>query len=229
MLQPGIYDNIIISKTAINDKGTLTIGVEKAKEEEAVEMDALAAFNSTADEEGSEGQLFMMWPPKNTDFQGADRTGEQVLEDFGILRSQLSHVLSQYMTTDKIVWDLTKGVKIEASNLAKRIVEEAVIEKVYANLAEQFVEQASSLIGLGSPRLRALFPRQSKNSEYIGFRKRFLSSNPIFESMDVPKDSSKLKFNKYEVSNSLNTTLAADAVKADDDNAATSAMDDFDV
>jgi hypothetical protein len=199
MITVGIHDNILLSEAKLNDKGSLVIQF-KTSEDETNLMDML---NETS-EDGSQAdadQGFLFFPFNMTDWEGKNYDLKGISGQIQDFRGQLTHVLMQYLTEDQIKWNLYKDTGITQDNVATKLMDEGVLKIVYTNLATQFIEMAKPFFGNTDYLLRSLFIRQSKAKHFPAFRKRWLSTNPIFERMTVPKEQSRLAFSKWEKEN----------------------------
>jgi hypothetical protein len=197
-LPVGIHDNIVITKTTKNDKGSLVIGVKQVGDVDP--MTALNASGSiTLDQKE---QDFLIFPPRLEDNQGQTDTKENLLKKIAEVKDPLDRILQQYTTTSNIKWDILAGTGLTNENFETRIKTQAVIDKIYANIVEQFIKQMTPYVGETGKKMRMLFIRQSKAKHFPKLRTRFLDSYPFIEPMTVP--TSKLKYSKYELDNGLN-------------------------
>jgi hypothetical protein len=200
-IEVGINENVVLTKTAKNDKGTLVLGLKK---NEAV--DPIAALNSSTGStnfEQREKEL-LIYPPQLTDFNNQPKTGQEIMNSFKEIVDPLAQIASQYVTKDKISWDTFKNTDITAENVYAEVVKPEVVKQVYNNIVDQFVRLMAPFVGENGPKMRWLLVRQSKAKHFPRLRTRFLQGNPFIEPMTIPAAASKVKFTQYEIDNGLN-------------------------
>jgi hypothetical protein len=203
MLSVGIHENLRIHKTALNDRGTLIIGI---KEESAGDSDLLSMINAVSDSSGSEGrdQDFLVYGPLVNNREGnldtPDVNAKKVIE----IKALLTHILLGYLPSDKIKWDIIKDCGIDATNIKEKHQDQGVLDQMYKNMVTQFIEMMRPFIGDKNKRFRMLFIRQSAQKHFPALRKRYLNEQPFMEPMSVPKEQSKLKYSKWEIANNYN-------------------------
>lgn len=208
MLKVGIHQDLVITKTEKNDKGSLVIGVKKISSVNP--LDRLNSSTGSTSFEAEEND-FLVYPPQTTNFSGEKLDAEKVMKSIASVVDPLAHILSQYITKDKIKWDLFKDTGVTSENYSQKVTEEETLTKIYNNIVAQFTAAMKPFIGENGKKLRGIFPRQSKAKHFPALRKSFLESQPIFEPMTVPAEQSKLKFSKYEIDNGLNLAEAVTA------------------
>lgn len=201
-IRVGVHENVVVTKVGKNDKGSLEIGIKKIQTKSPLEMlGASTGSTSFAAEE----HTFLIYPPKAVDFNGKPLDDKQVMNEIGNIVDPLRHIALQYTTEDKLgSWDIMKGTGITNENYKEKVTQQETLTKLYNNIIESFIAAMKSYVGENGKRLRAVFPRQSKAKHFPALRKRFLDRQPIFESMEVPANASKVKFSDYEISNGLN-------------------------
>lgn len=197
----GINENVIITKVAKNDRGTLVIGLKKMET-----VDPIAALNSSTGStsfEQREREL-MIYPPQVRDFNDVPKSGKRIMDDFAEIIDPLAHIASQYVSKDKVKWDTFKGTTINGTNVYDEVVKPEVVKQVYNNIVDQFITMMIPFVGEEGPKMRVLLVRQSKAKHFPRLRTRFLQGNPFIEPMTIPASASKVKFTQFEVSNGLN-------------------------
>ena len=198
MLTVGIHENLVITKTTKNDKGSLVIGVKQVGE-----IDPLSALNATGSISlDQKEQDFLVFPPRLEDNQGAVDTKDNLLKKIAEVKDPLDRILQQYTTTANIKWDILANTGLTNENFDVKLKTQGVLDKIYANIVDQFIKQMTPFIGENGKKMRMIFIRQSKAKHYPKLRTKFLDSYPFIEPMTVPV--SKLKFSKYEIDNGLN-------------------------
>lgn len=211
MITVGINKNVLLSKAEINDRGTLVLNfTNDLPLEDDVEIDEDDPLNHSAGVRNANGTNIMLWSVKVDDIQtGGVREASKISMDLVSVRDQLQHLLSGYVSIKEA--KLNPYVGIDTSGGADvfnaKIQTQAVCDKIYNNLITQFIEK---LKGIGEERLstekfRLLLVRTSVGNHYGTLRKRYLDNNPFWESMQIPDEASKLKFNAYELKNGLDS------------------------
>lgn len=195
MIQVGRHENLVITKTVKNDQGSLVIGVKQM-----TQVNPLEALNSSGQTAfDAPQQDFIIYPPKSTTFQGERDTLKNLLLKVGDIKDPLDHIASIYMPAGARKWDLFANTGITpTTNLEEELNKQSVMDIIYNNIVNQFITMMAPFVGEGGKRVRMIFPRTSVAKHYPTLRKRYLSSQPFIESMEVPAAASKLAFSKYE-------------------------------
>lgn len=201
MIKVGVNDNVVITKTTKNDQGTLVISAKQIQD-----IDPLAALNNSSGSTSFDEREkdFLIYPPKNTDFNNVPLSPKQILDRIGELIDPLGHIAVQYMSKDKVKWNAFKGTNVSAEDGYAALQQDSTMSKIYENVVDQFIALMKPFVGETGKKMRMMFIRQSKAKHYPRLRTRFLSSYPFIEPMTIPASTSKLKFSKYEIDNKLN-------------------------
>lgn len=194
----GVHENVTFSKVTKNDKGILVVGFKKQ------EVDKIAALSAGRFE--PEEQDLMIFPPQLTNFGGGNATPAEMLAKWGEITSPLEHIATQFLTKDKVKWELFSGTGITAETYDTKMVQQGTVDKIYTNIVEQFTKWMTPFVN-SSKQFRVVFIRQSRAKHYPRFRTRYLNSQPFIEPMDVTP--AKVKFSEYETKNGLNNPNAA--------------------
>ncbi len=203
-LPVGIHEGVKLSRVARNDKGTLIVGFKKE------ETDKIAAISAGRFE--PEEQDIMIFPPQITNYGGGNSTAEEMLAKWGDITNPLEHIASQFMTKDKIKWDLFFGTGISTDNYDAKMTNQDTIDKIYNNIVTQFVKWMTPFTS-STKTFRVVFIRTSKAKHYPKLRTKYLTSQPFMEPMEVSP--AKVGFSKYEKTNGLdNPTPAGGAMPA---------------
>lgn len=224
MITVGINENVLIDKVEITDavKGTLAFTFAEAGAEPK-EEDPMAALdgNDYADTGGSNLTLRMFCPlvpfDKSSDGTPISPADQQksAVHSLGDKKNILMQFLLLFMTKDKITFDLYKGAGITKENFASKITQEAVLQKVFLNMATDFVGMITPHINDQANPFRLLLVRQSVTKHFADFRGKFVADNPFVELMAIPKEASKVKFTKYELQKGLDKDTILDKSTAD--------------
>lgn len=218
MLKVGIHEDLGINKVSKNDRGTLVLNVKSFANAGADAL--LAALNDSSDDSATDSndQDFLFYPPQATDRNNNLDTPENNQKKIKQLKDQLTHILLSYMTKDKIRWAILVDTGIDDTNINDKFQDQGTLDKIYSNMADQFTAMITPFMGGEKKNLRRwLFVRQSKAKHYAALRKSFLNENPFIESMDIPKEASKLKYTEWEVKNEFNSSkeFVADPLATD--------------
>lgn len=238
MIKAGINENILISKVEISDnektKGNLAITLKEAG---AVTDtgEAMSAFEELMEEgmavEASDFdttiQIFGL-KPKKTD--GTALTVKQITEDIKKLKNLFIHILGAYQPVKNVKFELLykdTGIK-DAATYERGVTQEAILKKITQNIFIEFITLMKPHLVTEKP-VRLLLLRR-KDSNFVGFRTKFLSENPMIEPMDIPLDQTKLAFSEYEIKHGLDRPMDKSQADAPGDKAAagnTSIPDDM--
>jgi hypothetical protein len=205
----GINENVYLSK------------IEQDPQSGAI----LITFNNKDDETGGNGPVNyfeMLGADKLVDpSQGltirvfapnepkADKTIEQRVQfafnDILSNRQIIEHLMEGYMREEeasagKIVFANTG---LDQQNFDQKIITAPILKVVHNNLARHFLQGMKPFVGRRDLLFRLLLVAQNRDKPFASFRKRYLKDNPIWESMDVPREMSKLAFTKYELKEGL--------------------------
>lgn len=200
-LTVGIHENVVLSKATKNDKGTLVVGFKKAEE-----IDLIAALNSANSSLEAPEQELLMFPPTIKNWDGTLADGKEMLKKVNSFKEPLEHLLSPYLTSDKIKWNIFAGIDgIDTTNLFAKLEDQETVNKIATNIVDDFIKMVTPFLN-NKKKFRLKLIRKN-NSRYSALPRYA----PFVESMDVPKESSKLKFTQYEIANKLNEPLTAEA------------------
>lgn len=213
-LRVGINENVFLDGAQINDKGTLVISFRDGN---AAPVDADDFLNRTAEVKAGGGVSNMMIFPPNVEFNGQVREVKQIADSLVSVRDQLEHILMGYVTSDQATLKPYDGVDISDSQaFADALKTQPTVTRIYNNLASQFVQKVQELKDqLPVKAFRLLLVRRSETNHYGTLRAKFISDNPFWESMLVPKNSSRLQFTKYEKGKGLDKGEPVDKAAAD--------------
>lgn len=199
-LRVGIHENLSVTKVAKNEKGTLTIDVSKGSDGNPIEQ-LNSSSGSTSFQQ--ETHQFLIFPLKTTAYDGRKFDYKEQMNNIANFIDPLAHIVSMYISKDKIKWDMFKNTGVDNTNIETRILDQTVLDQLYKNIVDQFITMVSPYVGQNSKKLRGVFIRSSKSKHYPALRKKFLDSYPIFEPMEVPASASKIRFSQYEINNGM--------------------------
>lgn len=199
-LPVGIHENVVVSKTVKNEKGSLVITIKKVVEVNP--MDVLNSGSANSSFEQPE-QDFLIYPPKlEGKVTGTPDTPANLMLKIAEVKDPLTHILLQYTTENNLKWDIFKGTGVTSpEDLKTKLTNQATLSKIYDNIVDQFIAFMKPFVGDNGKKLRMLFVRQSAAKFYPRFRSRYLQSQPFAEPMTIPTSASKLAFSDYDKKN----------------------------
>ena len=204
ILGVGIFSNVVITKTTKNDSEqgkSLDVTFKQTGEAPAKDEDELDFLNSGSvgsSDVGNENNI-RLYGVNLVGYDGNTKDGDTLLNEVLAKKAQLTHILSAYLPSDLIKWDLTKGVNVKTKDeLVKAITKEATLNKLVDNLFTQFDELMKPLVGEDSEKLYVKFLRKSKASNFPRLADRKLDWNPFIASMKDEKLKAKIKFSDWE-------------------------------
>ena len=223
----GINENVVIKSAVINDKKRLELELVLAGKEGTAKKSVFDTLLTarTAEDSTFNFKLNVFGPllPNKP-----DQTNEQKIQlvgaDLTKLIKQLSQILEQYMTVDKIdletmdVQFANTGIT-DGASFESRILDQDVLNRIYDNITSRFVALIAPYTGKDEFALRLKLIRQSKDKHYATIPGRFITDNPFVEPMEIPLENSRVKFTKWELDNGLDngtpiSTASAEEKKA---------------
>lgn len=246
MIKIGVTENVVLSSATILEKDGskwLSIGFRELGTEvkEKKKLSAAAMLAESTDDTGdSTGETaFSIFKPNMKQFGSEEtKSGKDLLTDLVAIKAQLHHILKRYTVETSIRWVPFEKTSINLNSdddVLNKLQIATVHEQVYLNIISQFVAQATKFLNQDSKPCRILLVRQSEAKSFGTFRKRFLNDQPFLESMDIPKENSKLlilqsalgaktkfhdpidgylpRFTDYELKKGLDNPIRVDAEK----------------
>lgn len=209
-LKVGINDNVYIDSTSIDDKAVIAITFKEVGTGEVKEKKSLFAMAASDQvEEVDTGTRIMLFPP-NPPKDGHGKSEEKVVEmltaDINKLKGQCLHILRGHYTTEQLLkkFDPFAGLNLTDDNYSAQVQKKEVLEGVQRNIGRVFIEMMKPHVGDPKKAFRLLLVRQSTDKHFATLRGKFLDDNPFWESMEIPKEASKLKFTDWEIANGFN-------------------------
>jgi hypothetical protein len=210
MIQVGKNENVFVKSAEIKEekgKKRLVVSISENVGEKEVKS-ILDELNSNTEVSDMAVASISVWPFDNKTSNGDEFTADIAVQRIAEVKDPLNHILLGYMTSDKIKWNIFAGIPVTTDNINTLLVQQDTLDKVFLNIATQFVEMIKPYTN-NSKLFRFLAVRQSKKQHYPAFRKKFLADQPFWESMEIPAETSKLKFSAYEIKNGLNNSIPA--------------------
>jgi len=225
MISVGINEGVILQKVELTEKdGKYSLDFNFGDGGDAPVSDN--PFEEVLDENGmvvvnSSTNTIKLWPvmaPKDEDTKGNVLSPQQkydiVFKEINEQKNLLIQCASCFVTSDKLLKevdgkkvsfiDLYRGIAITRENMHSMLPNEEILQRVFKNMAEDFVNFMQPLLAGEQVPLRVLLVRQSAAKHYASFRRRFIREQPVFECAAIPKEASKLKFSDYEIQKGLN-------------------------
>lgn len=219
-IQVGINNNVFLKNVVSDDKLWLTLTFEQEQKIAYSPFEAIGAENEAIEKPISsmDVKIFNLKVPKATDMKGNTRTTAQIEEmvtrDITKLKATLLHFLKGYLTKDQIKFDVYRATGITADNYGPSIRQQNILDQITKNLHQDFITMVTSFLTT-KQLFRLLLIRQSKDKHFATLRDNYLDENPIWESMEVPEEATKVKFTKYEIDNGLNDPTPTSKSSAD--------------
>lgn len=220
MIKPGINENVLISKVEMTDKDRLAItfkevGAVTATGEEMSDFEELAGEGAATESAGFDVSI-QLFPFNTAKKDGTEFTVKQIGEDIKRLKNLFLHLLSAYQPVQHVKFpSIYEGTGIkDSATYEKGIRQESILKTIFKNLCKDFLLLIEPHVAAAKP-VRILFLRRSKDVHYCTFRTKFLSDNPMIESMDIPADQSKLGFTAWEIKEGLDKSEQITASSAD--------------
>lgn len=213
----GINENQVLKNCEIvtGESGKISIDFTFAtagQEEESADSFAEDVYdeNGMLVTGGAKGGTIKVWPltaPDEKDASGAVKTTavrvSEAIESTKELQNLFMSFAKFYKPINEIKFDRFAGLNITPQTTANLLNDEVMLA-VTKNLANQFIDIVKPFDP--SIKLRVLCVRQSATKAFPSFRRKFLGTYPITESMVIPLESSKLAFTKYEISKGLDSS-----------------------
>jgi hypothetical protein len=224
LIKVGIHENLMLSdKTVINDKGTLELSIKSVEDPNAL----LNAFESNSTFTAMESS-FRFYPPSMKDFNQVTKSSAEVAAEILKLRHQLLTYARLYAPKEEVDAALGglamfKGLGIADDKIKAALAmfdKEDFVHTVVTNLCTLFVSFLKSKNAFsGKVLFRHKFLRQSKTKNYAVIPTS--DFDVWIESMDVPKDASKVEFSAWEIKEGkhLDNPVSSDASAATVDDA----------
>ncbi len=217
MIQIGINENVYLEKAILDDKNSLElVFAEVSAVEKPTSLFANVASDDVVENHSMGVRLFPPLPPKKEDLT-AEKKLDLVVGDINKTKGILLHILKGYFTADELKklfgLNLYAGLPIDENNFNQQILIKEVLEGVHKNMARLFLEKIKPVLNDRTKAFRLLLVRQSKDKHYATFRGKWIEDNPFYESMEIPKEASKVKFTPYEIEQGLThgTPVSKDA------------------
>lgn len=202
MIQVGINENVVLTGVTLNDKNTLAFtfqSLDKAGDDKpSSPFDVLNSEEVVEIDNGTTVNLFQPNVPDKADMT-QEKKVDMVTNDINKERAILNHFLRGFMTADELKGKLMPfaGVAIDKDNYSTQILNKDIVAAIHKNLATTFIQLITPFLAEKKP-FRLLLVRQSTDKHWPTFRGKYVEENPFWESMEIPKEASKVAFTSYE-------------------------------
>jgi len=221
MLGVGIHENVYLAGVTMDDKAVISVTFKESDKAGKATKSMFEMAASDQAEEVDNGATIMLFPPnapKEDNKKTLEKTVEMLTADITKIKGQCLHILSGYLTSADLAGQMQPfaGLALTDASYPTEIQRKEVLEAVQRNIGNTFLRLITPFVNKPDMKFRLLLVRQSAEKHFATLRGRFLADNPFWESMDVPKAQSKLKFNDYEKGQGLDNgiPIAKDSRKA---------------
>lgn len=222
MIGIGINENVVLVKASITDKGWLSLSFDEVKNLEKPKASIFdAAQSAKVENDGKTTFDLNLFPFKVPDGpRNEGKTEDELLEMIGgdvkRAKNQLTQLLEQFIPQGGIAWDPYRGTGVTTENYRTEYLKTPVLETIFNNYAVDFIKMVTPFLSSKESTLRIKLIRQSKEKNFASIPGRFLEDNPWVETMDIPKDRSKIAFTKYELEQGLDSSTPVSKDTADE-------------
>lgn len=208
MIRIGITENVYVADVKVDDKNALLVSFDEIGKEDKPKVDNffdnLSSDEVIEIERGTTIRVFPPLPPKADNGRTEEKNVELLVSDLNKTKGIALHILKVFYTADDLRGQINmfESLPIDKDNFNQQIVKKEILEGAHKNICKAFARLMAPHIGPNTP-VRLLLVRQSVDKHYATFRNRYLDEQPFIESMEIPKEASKLKFSSYELEKGL--------------------------
>ena len=244
MIQVGINENVVLKSASIAEKGYLKLEVRQKGNAQAAADDpfAMASAGQAIDVATSTSlTILKLLVPKTTKTNGDARTRAERVSmannDLAETMNKCKHILSCFITSDeiaKLYADVYANTNFNMdvykaqgpSSFEDLLLDQDRMDIVSTNIFNAFISGITPFLDKDEHAVRLKLVRQSKEKHYGTIPgAKFVTTEPFMESMLIPVEQSKVKFNAYEIKNGLNDPTPTTQASADPTPAAPMAAD----
>lgn len=216
MLQIGINEGFKLGpECKITEKGGIEIHFIQGE----VVSSALELLE-TEDPEAETGKI-LLFPPQLTTYQDKTaRTGLDIIRDIKVDFKRMHTIFNLYFTKEELqkifpLKGILEGLNITPENEKVMLIQESVVNKIYANLGEMILKVVNTNKLWEKEAFRIKLLRQSPTKAFPTLTRKPEMGDWV-ELMLIPKEQSKVKFTPYEISKGYNDpTIPTDVVEVD--------------
>lgn len=210
-----IHENIVVAGAGFNEKGFFNVDLASRAEV----VDLFAAMDegiSTETDSGSIGIFKVTTTGYNDKVLTAAEIGTELTE----LKNKFVDILKTQMPEAQAKKSMSAAVMFQGlgivpgdQTLAAKLLNQDFLDQVFSNIVNGFVAAMTPFFGKNPFRVK--LSRQSVKKHYPTFPKRGKGFTPWIESMQIPKEQSKIEWSKYELEKGLNSGAKQEADQAD--------------
>ncbi|WP_428743186.1 hypothetical protein [Tenacibaculum sp.] len=206
-----IHENVVVKNAGFDENNYFGIDFTTK-----VNTDNLfEAFDEGESVEADEGTI-KLFSFNILDWEKKPKTAASIGTDINELKNTLVDILKTQMPEADAKAKLSaaimfKGLGVTAGDktLNQKLLNQQFLDAVFNNIVTAFTAAIAPFYGQNPFRIK--FVRQSKAKHYPKFPKRGKGFDVLVESMQVPKEASKVKWTDYELKNGLNSGVKQEA------------------
>ena len=216
MLKAGIHENVKLS-AGLSKNGFKQVLLKQEKA-----ADLLAAFDAGMSNTNELHNIMIFDVPtvnKYGDLKGQPRTFQEVFKEVTETRNLFVELLTPFMTKDEAsskfsAFDMCQGIGdptmlFSPEQQVVTFTNQEIVNRMVTNLFNIFTEECKPF---ADSKVRIKLRRQSKKSAQGTFP--YSNQGVMIESMDIPKEQSKIAWSEYEISKECNSTVEAPTTQA---------------
>jgi hypothetical protein len=216
----GVNENVILKNIVQGDNLWIIITFDQLQEVVLSPFDIMGSEDVVDLPKTSlDIKLFNLKVPTAEDQKKNVRTQQQKIEmivrDFNKLKAVAIHLASGYLTKDDRKFDYYRATGLDVDNFNTRILDQGVLNQIMKNIGTDLITMLTPFFGNEEYKFRLKLRRQSKDKHFATLPDSYLDENPFWESMDISKEASKVKFSDYEIKEGLNDPTPSSRSSAD--------------
>ena len=216
MLEIGINEGFRLGgESKVTEKGGISIHLVKGETVSSA-LDLL-----DVDVEEGESSSILLFPPNMENFNDkTSRTGIELVRDITTDYHRLYSIFNLYFTKEELqkiypISSIMEGLDITADNEATMLLQESVINKMFANLGNAIIKVINENKLWDKEPFRIKLLRQSPKKAFPRFTYKPKFGDWV-ELMAIPKEQSKVAFTSFEKSKKYDdASVPVDVVKQD--------------
>lgn len=204
MIKVGIQEGVKIAGVSLTENNDVELSLTQG-----AEVDALAALTGDGNLSGPDASNVRVFSLKDEAY-GTKIEGKKLVEAINAYKAFYNEILVQYFPSTEISWSgMFEGTDVKVGSDIERL-SSSDVTRVGKNIVTYFANKMQEADLTKENRIK--FLRQSEGKNFIslkpemftkfgkeqasGFRRTW--TVPFIESMDIPKDASKLKYDNFD-------------------------------